>query len=29
MTAAEYSIDDLLTRMQALDASDLHITPGP
>jgi twitching motility protein PilT len=28
MTAAQYSIDDLLTQMKALDASDLHITPG-
>ena len=28
MTAAPYSIDDLLTQMTALDASDLHITPG-
>ena len=28
MTAAPYSIDDLLTQMKALDASDLHLTPG-
>src|ERR687888_62508 len=28
MTAASFSIDDLLTQMKALDASDLHITPG-
>jgi twitching motility protein PilT len=28
MTAARYSIDDLLSRMSELDASDLHITPG-
>jgi twitching motility protein PilT len=28
MTAASYSIDDLLKQMKALDASDLHLTPG-
>jgi twitching motility protein PilT len=30
MTAAQalYSVDDLLTQMKAVDASDLHITPG-
>jgi twitching motility protein PilT len=28
MTAALYSIDDLLTQIEAVDASDLHITPG-
>ena len=28
MTAASFSIDDLLTQMKTLAASDLHITPG-
>src|SRR5439155_19434541 len=28
MPAASYSIDDLLKQMKALDASDLHLTPG-
>src|SRR6266540_1105073 len=28
MTAAAYSIDDLLKQMKAMEASDLHLTPG-
>jgi twitching motility protein PilT len=28
MTAAPYAIDDLLKQMKAMEASDLHITPG-